>query len=59
MLLLKYLNILKVIMYACKLNVVDRKTIENQFGYLVKAERDGSVVLVKKITIANIIKIWK
>lgn len=43
--IVKYLNILEVIMYAWKLNVVDRKTIENQFGYLVKAERDGSVVL--------------
>ena len=41
----KYLNLLEVIMYAWKANIVNRKIIEKEFGYLVKAERDGSVVL--------------
>ena len=42
---IKYLNILEVIMYAWKANFVNRDVIEKEFSYLVKSERDGSVVL--------------
>ena len=43
----KYLNIMEAIMYAWKADIVDRNIIEKEFGYLVKSERDGSVVLGK------------
>lgn len=42
---LKYLNLLEVIMYAWKSNIVDRKIMEKEFSYLVRTERDGSAVL--------------
>lgn len=42
---IKYLNILEVIMYAWKANLVNKDVIEQEFSYLVKSERDGSVVL--------------
>ena len=42
---IKYLNILEVIMYAWKANLVDRDIVEKEFSYLVKTERDGSTVL--------------
>lgn len=41
----KYLNIMEIIMYAWKANIVEKSVIEKEFGYLVKSERDGSVVL--------------
>jgi len=41
----KYLNILEIIMYAWKANLADRDLVEKEFAYLVKSERDGSVVL--------------
>ena len=42
---LKYLNVLEVIMYAWSADIVAREVIEMEFGYLVTRERNGSVVL--------------
>lgn len=44
---LKYLNVLEVIMYAWSADIVARDVIEMEFGYLVTRERNGSVVLEK------------
>lgn len=41
----KYLNLLETIMYAWQSGVIDKEIIEKEFEYLVKTERDGSVVL--------------
>lgn len=42
---LKYLNVLEVIMYAWSADIVARDVIEMEYGYLVTRERNGSVVL--------------
>lgn len=45
--IVKYLNLLEVIMYAWKAGAVNKRIVEKEFGYLVQTERDGSVVLEK------------
>ena len=41
----KYMNILEIIMYAWAADDVSRDIIEKEFSYLVTTERDGNVVL--------------
>lgn len=45
--IVRYLNLLEIIMYAWQSGVIDRSIIEKEFEYLVKTDRDGSVVLEK------------